>query len=171
MKWIKSTTFSCSSVTWGWCLWALLRGKNETAIQGPAPSLAQNSSLINHSITSNYILFLPKALVLTPCDDRDWKVWADEKGHLFSPARSLLNAGTQSRTPVSFVVCVWTPSTPQPSLEALCPMTLGYGLLFTLSNLFHLALFFNPPHHFLNSVFTVSCVLAFLCILPQDVSP
>lgn len=120
------------------CYWE----KNETVIQGPAPSLAHSSTLINHNITSYCILLLLEALVLTPYDDWDGKVGTDEKGHLLSPVRSLLNPGTQSRTPVSFVVCAWAPSTLRPLLEALCPRTLGYCLLVTLPNLFHLPLFF-----------------------------
>ena len=120
----------------------VIERKNETVIQGPAPSLAHSSTLINHNITSYCIFLLLEALVLTPYDDWDGKVGTDEKGHLLSPARSLLNPGTQSRTLVSFVLCAWAPSSLQPLLEALCPRTLGYCLLAKLPNLSHLPLFF-----------------------------
>ena len=118
------------------------REKNETVIQGPAPSQEHSSTLINHNSTLYCILLLLEALVLTPYDDWDRKGRADEKGHLLSPARSLLNPGTQSRAPVSSVVCARAPSTSQPLLEVLCPRTPGYSLLVTLPNLFHLPLFF-----------------------------
>lgn len=88
-------------------------------MQGPAPSLGHNGSLINHSISSYDSIFFLEAVILTPWDDWDWKVWTDEKGHMLSPERSFPNPGKQSRTPIYFMVYALAPSPLQSLLEGL----------------------------------------------------
>lgn len=139
------------------CYWE----KNETVIQGPAPSREHSSTLINHNITLYCILRLLEALVLTPYDDWDRKVGAGEKGHLLSPARSLLNPGTQQGSCLFCGLCLSTkhftafvggPMPQDTGLQSTCYIAKPFPSSFVL---------LIPCHNFLNSVYPVYCVLAF----------